>query len=256
MRLLAVGAALAVAAAASPAHADVAVSRGAEIFHYYDGDGRLHVTNIPSDPGVEIVVPAPVRPDPAVILRTGGAAAAAGTRHLPFAEVVAAAAARYSLPAELLLAVIETESNFNPYAVSRAGARGLMQLMPETARHMGVRRIHDPAQNVEGGAKYLRMMWDRFGRLDLALAAYNAGPEAVENYGRKIPPYRETRNYVPKVMRAYRRFSNGEPAPAAAVRRVEAVETAAAPTSAEETARPIYWYRDSSGQVHVSNMPR
>lgn len=238
----AAGAALVLAA---PAVADP----GREIYHYYDAEGRLHVTNIPSSPGVELVMPAPSTPAPA---------SAEQLRGFPYADIVAAAAERYRLPAELILAVIEAESNFNPWAVSRAGARGLMQLMPGTAEIVGVPRgrIHDPRANIEGGARYLRMMWDRFERLDLALAAYNAGPEAVERYGRRIPPFQETLAYVPRVMRLYRRNRSGRlpeieaPAAGALAARAEAGEPP------PEASRPIYWYRDANGQFHVSNMPR
>ena len=110
-------------------------------------------------------------------------------------------AARYGIDSELIRAVILTESCFNPRAVSRVGARGLMQLMPATARMLGVDDVFDPEQNIEGGVRYLRMMLDEFDQdTTLALAAYNAGPQAVKKYGNAIPPYRETRNYVRKIL--------------------------------------------------------
>ena len=102
-------------------------------------------------------------------------------------------------------AVIAAESNFDPDAVSRAGARGLMQLMPETAASMGVENIHYPPDNVRGGTRYLRMMIDRYGDLVRALAAYNAGPKAVDRYG-GVPPYRETRDYVRRVLNYYHHY--------------------------------------------------
>jgi soluble lytic murein transglycosylase-like protein len=105
-----------------------------------------------------------------------------------------AAAQRHAIPEDLFLRLIQQESGWNPGAVSHAGARGLAQLMPDTARLLGV-DPDDPLQNLEGGARYLRMMHDRFGDWRLALAAYNAGPGAVEEHG-GIPPYRETRDYV------------------------------------------------------------
>lgn len=111
------------------------------------------------------------------------------------------AAARYNLSPELIRAVILAESGFNARAVSPAGAQGLMQLMPETASELGVADPFDIRQNIDGGARYLRQMLDRFGgRLETALAAYNAGPGAVEKYDGRVP-YAETRDYVRRVMR-------------------------------------------------------
>ncbi|MDR2613598.1 MAG: lytic transglycosylase domain-containing protein [Deltaproteobacteria bacterium] len=110
--------------------------------------------------------------------------------------VISRAAARYRLDPALIAAIIKAESAFDPKAVSWAGARGLMQLMPNTARHMGVKDSFDPEQNVMGGARYLREMLDRFGGdLTLAVAAYNCGPERVARAGR-VPDISETRNYV------------------------------------------------------------
>jgi soluble lytic murein transglycosylase-like protein len=111
------------------------------------------------------------------------------------------AAAKYNLPPELIRSVIRAESGFNARAVSSAGARGLMQLMPETAAELGVTDSFDVRQNIDGGARYLRQMLDRFGgRLETALAAYNAGPGAVEKFDGQVP-YTETRDYVRRVLR-------------------------------------------------------
>ena len=108
---------------------------------------------------------------------------------------------KYAIDSNLVKAVIITESCFNPKAVSPVGAQGLMQLMPATARSLGVSDPFDPYQNIEGGVSYLRNMLDQFGQdRELALAAYNAGPGAVKKYGR-IPPYRETQRYVEKIMK-------------------------------------------------------
>lgn len=109
---------------------------------------------------------------------------------------------RHGLDPRLVLAVIEVESAYRPAARSRKGAMGLMQLMPGTAAQLAVDDPYDPEQNVRGGTAYLARMLDRFGSLELALAAYNAGPEAVDRHG-GVPPYRETRDYVERVLRLY-----------------------------------------------------
>lgn len=127
-----------------------------------------------------------------------------------YASQIQAAAMANNVEAALIRAVISVESGYNPSAVSRAGAVGLMQLMPETARRYNVRDRRDPEQNIHGGAQYLRDLLSMFDYdLHLAIAAYNAGEQAVMKYGNRIPPYRETLAYVPKVMKFYRRYSTG-----------------------------------------------
>jgi soluble lytic murein transglycosylase-like protein len=122
-------------------------------------------------------------------------------------QKVRQAAEKYNLPPELISAVIRAESNFDAQAVSPAGAQGLMQLMPETARELGVEDPFDIEQNIDGGAKYLRNMLDRFGgSLRKALAAYNAGPGTVSKYGGRVP-YPETRQYVQRVLRFSRQMA-------------------------------------------------
>ena len=130
------------------------------------------------------------------------AANAPSARRQKIDHAVADAAAKYGLPKGLLQSVIQHESGFNPRAVSPAGAQGLMQLMPATAKELGVEDPFDIRQNIDAGSRYLKQMLDQFdGDLRKALAAYNAGPGTVRRYG-GIPPYPETRNYVHKVMKS------------------------------------------------------
>jgi hypothetical protein len=121
----------------------------------------------------------------------------------PYQSLIHHYARQNGLQPKLVAAVIQTESAFRSNALSNKGAQGLMQLMPSTARELGVRDVWDPAENIRGGTVYLKRMLDRFGSLELALAGYNAGPSAVEKYGR-VPPYEETTHYVDKVLRLYR----------------------------------------------------
>ncbi len=115
-------------------------------------------------------------------------------------SIIKQVAAKYKLNPMLVASVIKAESNGDPKAVSTAGAKGLMQLIDSTASDMGVRDVFDPHENIEGGVKYLRRMINQFGDIKKALAAYNAGPEAVKRY-EGVPPYRETKNYIEKVLK-------------------------------------------------------
>lgn len=157
------------------------------------------VARAPRPPGVRPPAAQPASPPPATRAPAG----------LPYASQVAAAAAAHQLPEALLHAVIRTESNYNPVAISGRGAIGLMQLMPDTARELGVSDPWDPAANIHGGARYLKHLLQMFDNdLQLALAAYNAGPGAVLRQGRAIPPYAETRQYVPRVIERFRHLQN------------------------------------------------
>ncbi len=120
-----------------------------------------------------------------------------------YQDTIKRISARYSVDPTLVTAVISTESNFNELAISRSGAMGLMQLMPDTATHLGVQDPFDPKDNIEGGVKYLRYLIERFkGNLEHAIAAYNSGPSTVDKFG-GVPPYGETRRYVKKVFDRY-----------------------------------------------------
>ena len=131
------------------------------------------------------------------------------TAKAPFRDLILAAASRYSVDADLITSVIATESNFDPKAISRRNARGLMQLLPQTAARLGVQNIFDPGENIDAGTHYLRDLLQRYKNdLALTLAAYNAGPERVRQYG-QVPPFAETQSYVRRVGRAYaKRKSN------------------------------------------------
>jgi hypothetical protein len=126
------------------------------------------------------------------------------TEKTPFQKLIRDAAARYHLDPTLIHSVISIESNFDPKAVSPKNARGLMQLMPRTAELMGVKDSFDPAQNIDGGSHYLSDLLKKYGSdVTLALAAYNAGPDSVDKYGRRVPPYLETMKYVQRIAKTY-----------------------------------------------------
>jgi len=173
-----------------------------EIYSFVDRDGVTHYTNVPHDPRYR-------RVDGEGVPTASRSGRVAPPLPLPrrtsaFDEHIRAAAQKYGLAATLLKAVMAVESNFDSAAISEKGATGLMQLMPATARDMYVYDILDPAQNIEGGARYLRQLHDQFGGdLERVLAAYNAGPERVRRAGGAVPAIPETQAYVRKVLRLY-----------------------------------------------------
>jgi soluble lytic murein transglycosylase-like protein len=186
-----------------------AVPAFADIFSFKDEKGVVHFTNIPNlDSRYKLI-----RKEDGGAL---GSATSAGRVFMPsqadiqkYAAIIQTASKAYGVDASLIHAVISAESAYNPYAMSRAGAMGLMQLMPETARRYGVQNMMDPAENIHGGVRYLRDLLTMFrGRMDLAIAAYNAGENAVIRHGNRVPPYAETRHYVPKVLGFYKNFQS------------------------------------------------
>lgn len=182
-------------AVVSPAHAD--------FFQRDDGAQGIVLTNLPVSGGTRVLEEARHSSLPMPLVVRSAPAARPSLRRQALAPLVSAAALAHDLPEELLLAVIEAESNFNPQAVSPKGAQGLMQLMPQTARELGVADAFDPGANIDGGTRYLKAMLARFSNdLPLALAAYNAGPGAVQRSG-TIPRYVETQRYVASILSRY-----------------------------------------------------
>jgi soluble lytic murein transglycosylase-like protein len=176
----------------------------ADVYSFTDANGVAHFSNVPSDSRYELLIAAPVD---AVAGSTKGHSIDWLARSAQYDGVISGAAKAATIQAALVRAVIVVESGFNPRAISKKGAIGLMQLQPATAKRYGVKNIYDPEQNVRAGARYLSDLLVRFdSNLELALAAYNAGEEAVERYGRHVPPFRETLAYVPSVMRVYQRL--------------------------------------------------
>ncbi len=172
-------------------------SAEADIYQYVDTKGTITLTNVPNDARYHKIITE--IPRPRTFISEG-----------ELAPVIARHSRTHRLHPALIRAVIKAESDFDPMAVSRAGAIGLMQLMPQTAVHLDVHDLYNPDQNIGGGTRHLRQLLDRFnGNLPLALAAYNAGETAVERY-QTLPPFEETRQYVKKVLRYYRTFLSTE----------------------------------------------
>ncbi len=168
-----------------------AVSQSSTIYYYQDENGTFHFTDLPTSDRYrpfEIYSPRVLRSQ-------------------DFITAINTYARQYSVDPHLIRAMIMVESGFNPNAVSRAGAQGLMQIMPGTQKDLGLTTPFEPVSNIEAGTRYFRYLLDRFQSIPLALAAYNAGPSRVEQYN-GIPPFRETQDYVKKVLELYANNKN------------------------------------------------
>lgn len=174
--------------------ASIALQRPEQPIHSLDDAKPLSVV---FQPGVE-----PSR------LSVPGGPSSVRSRIMALSPLINQAAREANVDSALLMAVIDVESGGNPQAVSPKGATGLMQLMPDTGTRHGASDLFDPLQNIGAGARYLKQLMNRFGDLQIALAAYNAGEGAVQKYGGQIPPFKETRNYVPRVIEHYFRYQN------------------------------------------------
>ncbi len=203
----------------------------AELYSWKDGTGRLIISDRPKDPEAKTYL----------VFGSSGATEFATTKPAEpriasvYDDLITANASANALSADFVRAVIQAESAFNPFARSPKGAMGLMQLMPETAAEYRVLNAYNPAENIRAGVAYLKSLMLRFDNdVSLALAAYNAGPTAVEKYGRKVPPYKETKKYVARI-----------------TKETEAAKPAVSPTAVYRTVRLV------NGQevVSYSNKP-
>lgn len=172
----------------------------ADLYTYTDDDGVIHITNAPTSiKKYKWFMPEYGQPASALAAISSG-------HH--YDDLINGASARWGVDPTLVKAVVKAESNFNPNAVSRAGAKGLMQLMPKTAILLGVKDVYDPKENISGGVRYLKKLLSSFNwDVSLAVAAYNAGEAAVRKYG-TIPPYKETRQFVSRVL-SYQKHYKG-----------------------------------------------
>jgi soluble lytic murein transglycosylase-like protein len=201
---------LAALVAAAPAAAG-------DLYRRVDARGVVHFTDAPRgtaftkiamrspQSGIRVFAPSKSSGGSLVLRRSGSSRAAKLRENEDYDPLILLASRRHGVPAALVKAVIAAESSFDPGAVSPKGAMGLMQLMPGTAKDLGVDEPFHDEQNVHGGTRYLRWLFNRYGDWLRTVAAYNAGPEAVERYG-GVPPYRETREYVQRVLSYYRAY--------------------------------------------------
>ena len=167
----------------------------ADIYRYKDDKGVWHFTNVKNDKRYRLYIRTPKEKSAAYIRK--------------YASIIDQASSRFGVAPPLIRAIIKTESDFNHRAVSHRGAKGLMQLMPKTADAMEVKDAYDPEENIFGGTRYFSQLLTRFKDVKMALAAYNAGPEAVERYG-DVPPIPETRAFVDKVLRYYHHYNSAK----------------------------------------------
>jgi hypothetical protein len=184
-------------------------SARADIYQYVDENGVLHFTNVNGGGKhrkrvtSETASPRETAPPPKSRPRVPSTTSPA---RIPsaYVDIINSACYRHGIDPSLVHAIVKVESDFDPYAMSRKGAMGLMQLMPQTAADMNIKNSFNPVENIDGGVKYLRYLIDRYeGNLSLALAAYNSGEAAVKRWG-TIPPFKETQNYVKRILRIYK----------------------------------------------------
>jgi soluble lytic murein transglycosylase-like protein len=174
----------------------------ADVFSYTDAHGVAHFSNVPADARYRLLISSPVSSGPRA---QGGKSVDWLAKSAIYDSMIETAAFANTLNPALIRAMIVVESGFNPRAVSKRGAVGLMQLRPETARRYGVANIYDPGENIRAGTHYLSDLMALYGSdTELALAAYNAGEAAVARYGGHIPPFKETLEYVPSVLKIFR----------------------------------------------------
>ncbi len=177
-----------------------AVCVHADIYMYIDADGVMHFTNAPTESDRDYRV---------YIRERSRYRSSYNYSPDKYDELISVASKQYGVDHRLVKAIIKAESDFNPKAVSKKGAMGLMQIMPQNFQSLDIEDPFDPRENIMGGTRYFKYLYDRFdGQLALSLAAYNAGPTAVDNYNKTIPPYRETEQYVQRVLTYYRNYKN------------------------------------------------
>ena len=183
----------------------ISLPAAADIYTYHDADGQLYFTDKRMDNSYKLI--SIYRPQLTKQSTAGYNLEQYKRNKRKFLPHIRYAATQNQLDYRLLQAIIDTESAFNPKAQSKTGAIGLMQLMPKTAKQLQVQNSWNPIQNIQGGAKYFRQMLNTFGQnIELSLAAYNAGPNAVKRAGNAIPNYPETKRYVKKVMQTYHKL--------------------------------------------------